>query len=128
MKVRIKGDISGSRNGVPWPKRGEVIDLPDDEATGLCRSGLAVPVTEVQDDVEEAVPAADAETRGGLTKETASGLTTDAPSGDPQAADGPQQTTETAPETKQASEDTKPAAAKKTAAKRTPAKPQTESK
>lgn len=44
MKVQIRGDISGTRNGVVWPKRGSVVDLPDDEAENLIIAGLAVEV------------------------------------------------------------------------------------
>lgn len=43
MKVRLKGDISGSRDGVAWPQRGGVIDLPEDEALSLLNSGMAEP-------------------------------------------------------------------------------------
>lgn len=45
MKVRMKVQISGQRNGVEWPTRGSVIDLPDDEAAGYCAAGMAEPVT-----------------------------------------------------------------------------------
>ena len=101
MKIRIQGDISGSRDGVPWPKRGETMELPDDEGASLCASGLAVPVKSTDGDVEKAVPADESEERAsGLTKETAEALTGDAA---------------------QKQEHAQPA--KKTAAKRTAAKP-----
>jgi hypothetical protein len=101
VKVQIKGDISGSRDGVPWPKRGETMELPDDEGAALCASGLAVPAAETDDEVETAVPADDSEERAdGLTKETAEALTGDAA---------------------QPAKPVQPA--KKTAAKRTAAKP-----
>lgn len=101
MKVRIQGDISGSRDGVPWPKRGETMELPDDEGASLCASGLAVPVKSTDGDVEKAVPADDSDERAaGLTKETAGAVTGDAP---------------------QKQESAQPA--KKTAAKRAAAKP-----
>lgn len=105
MKVRMKGDVSGSRNGVPWPPRGGTVDLPDGEAADLCRIGLAEPVAEGDADVEKAVPGdGDVEKReAGLTKETAGAVTPGA------------------------SEEKEPPA-KKTAAKRAPAKPQTETK
>lgn len=35
MEIRLTTDISGLRDGVPWPKRGDTIDLPDDEAVEL---------------------------------------------------------------------------------------------
>nr|MDT0658031.1 hypothetical protein [Micromonospora sp. DSM 115978] len=71
MRVRMKGQISGSRNGVPWPPKGGVIDLPDDEAAQLCDAGMATPVT--GDEVETATaPTGDVETRetSGLTTKT----------------------------------------------------------
>ncbi|MGH3679092.1 MAG: hypothetical protein ACRDT2_02015 [Natronosporangium sp.] len=61
MKVRMKGVISGTRNGVPWPGPGSLVDLPDSEAAQLCDQGMAVPVA--QDRVEKAV-APPAEERG----------------------------------------------------------------
>lgn len=59
MRVRMKVDVSGDRNGQPWPRRGGEIDLPDGEATSLCAAGLAVPVTDTNSDVEKAVPSDD---------------------------------------------------------------------
>lgn len=53
MKVKLKTQISGTRNGEDWPARGEVISLPDAEAASLCASGLAEPVTD--DKVEKAI-------------------------------------------------------------------------
>jgi len=41
MKIRMKVDISGTRNGEPWPARGEIIDLPTDEAQSLIDSDMA---------------------------------------------------------------------------------------
>jgi hypothetical protein len=41
MQVRMLQPISGTRNDQPWPAPGEVIDLPDDEASDLVRSGVA---------------------------------------------------------------------------------------
>lgn len=61
MKVRMKGDITGTRNGEPWPPVGGEIDLPDEEAANLCAAGMAVPVKE--DKVETATPPAEEETR-----------------------------------------------------------------
>lgn len=45
MKIRMKLTVSGSRDGQAWPPRGEVADLPDDEAAQLCARGIAEPVT-----------------------------------------------------------------------------------
>lgn len=55
MRVRIKSDVTGSRDGVPWPSPGEEIDLPDGEAASLCQTGAAVPVSGRGADIETAV-------------------------------------------------------------------------
>ncbi|WP_262059672.1 hypothetical protein [Streptomyces sp. STR69] len=142
MKVRITGDISGSRNGVPWPKRGETIELPDDEGAQLCASGLASPVKDSEKDVEKAVPDdSGIESRSGLTKETAGavapGAESEGPTGDatpePEAAGGDEPSADgeatEGDESAEVSETKAPApAAKRTAAKRASAKPQGESK
>lgn len=41
MKVTMRASISGTRNGERWPRQGEAIDLPQDEAEHLCAAGLA---------------------------------------------------------------------------------------
>jgi hypothetical protein len=41
MRVRMKVTISGTRDGQPWPERGQSVDLPDSEAEQLVASGLA---------------------------------------------------------------------------------------
>ncbi len=63
MKVRLKGDISGSRNGVAWPPRGEVVDLPDDEALVLLNNGMAEPATDAATPPVETATAPVAEKR-----------------------------------------------------------------
>lgn len=89
MRVRMKGDISGSRNGVDWPRRGGYIDLPDDEARALIANKMAeavespTPVEEppappveaaaVEDDAEKAVKKTQPRKRTGMTK-SSSGL------------------------------------------------------
>jgi hypothetical protein len=105
----MKVDVSGSRDGQPWPKRGEIFDVSDAEGEGLCSSGLAVPAAGSDGDVEKAVPEDDAEKRA-LTTETAPAVTPGAEA------------------TEQPAAEKKPTPAKKTAAKRTQAKPETESK
>jgi hypothetical protein len=67
MKVRMTIDVSGTRNGQPWPPRGTVIDLPDDEALHYCEQSQAVPVVDMN--VEKAVLPDDVETRA-LTTST----------------------------------------------------------
>lgn len=63
MKVRLKVQLSGTRDGVAWPAVGSVVDLPEDEARDMLTSGVASavnssdapePVVTVPDDVEEA--------------------------------------------------------------------------
>jgi hypothetical protein len=44
MLVRMLERILGTRNGVAWPPRGGVIDLPDSEALALFAHGYAQPV------------------------------------------------------------------------------------
>ena len=46
MKVRMKTQITGTRNGVRWPAAGGEVDLPAGEAADLCAQGLAEPVVE----------------------------------------------------------------------------------
>lgn len=47
MRIRILGDISGTRNGKEWPRRGAVVDIPDAEGEALCGSGMAERVPEL---------------------------------------------------------------------------------
>jgi hypothetical protein len=59
--VRLTTDISGTRDGQPWPGKGETVDVPDDEAAQLVDAGLAED-PDAHPPVETAVPADDAET------------------------------------------------------------------
>jgi hypothetical protein len=52
MRIKLLAEITGTRNGEPWPKRGEEIDLPDDEAATMVSVGMA----ERADGGETAVP------------------------------------------------------------------------
>lgn len=69
MKVRLKIDVSGTRNGAPWPARGEIVELPDQEAADMCANGQADPVAEKASDKAEKAVAPEAEQRSGLTTE-----------------------------------------------------------
>lgn len=73
MKIRMMTDVSGSRNGVEWPRRGGTVDVPKEEAMQMCRAGMAVPVDGSTDDVETATVADDSDKRG-LTTENSGGL------------------------------------------------------
>jgi len=66
VKVTLKVDVSGSRDGQPWPRRGSLVDLPDQEAADLCAAGLAEPVAS-RPKAEKAV-APDAEQRAASAK------------------------------------------------------------
>lgn len=41
MKIKLRVQISGTRNGQVWPVVGTIVDLPDDEAVQLVRNGTA---------------------------------------------------------------------------------------
>lgn len=49
MRVRMKAALSGTHDGVDWPAKGGVADLPDVDAQHLVAAGLA----EVDHPVEE---------------------------------------------------------------------------
>lgn len=46
MKIRMLVEMAGSRNGEPWPKRGEIAELPTAEAAHYVASGIAEQVPE----------------------------------------------------------------------------------
>lgn len=46
MKVRVLQQVQGTRNGVEWPPRGALWDLPDDEAHAYANAGLVEVVEE----------------------------------------------------------------------------------
>jgi hypothetical protein len=46
VRVVLKVDITGLRDGVEWPARGQVVDLPDAEAVDLLNAGLARSVSD----------------------------------------------------------------------------------
>ncbi|MET9086160.1 hypothetical protein ABZX77_30515 [Streptomyces sp. NPDC004237] len=126
MRVRMKADVSGSRNGVAWPPRGALMDVPDDEGAQLCAAGIAVPAAEADADVEKAVVQDDAEPRSALTKETAGGLVPGGDAGDSAGDDAPEPTP--AEDDASAPAAKKAAPAKRTAAKKTAASPAADSK
>lgn len=43
----MKVDVSGFRDGSPWPGKGGEIVVPDVEGAELCAQGMAEPVAEV---------------------------------------------------------------------------------
>jgi len=42
MRVKLVGDMSGLRDGEPWPGPGEIVDVTDDEGTQMLINGMAV--------------------------------------------------------------------------------------
>lgn len=56
MRVKMKVQITGTRNGVAWPAPGGEVDLPDREGAKLCDAGLATPVDTSKEDVEKRAP------------------------------------------------------------------------
>lgn len=114
MRIRMKADVSGSRNGQPWPGRGQTLEVSDAEGADLCAAGIAAPVAaDEDDDVETATaPDDDVEKRTALTTQTAPAVTPGV------ANEGVKQAAPRRPPAKKTT-------AKKAAA---PAKPQTDSK
>jgi hypothetical protein len=62
MLIRLRAEITGTRNGQPWPAKGSLVELPDDEAAALCKARLADPVASDRPP-ERAVPPTTAERR-----------------------------------------------------------------
>lgn len=60
MKIRMTVEMSGTRNGQPWPGRGTVAELPTAEAAHLCASGVAEPVAEPETVETATAPPAEA--------------------------------------------------------------------
>lgn len=56
MRVAMKGQISGTRDGVDWPAPGVEIELPDDEAVALLNLGMAEPAGETPVETADATP------------------------------------------------------------------------
>jgi hypothetical protein len=55
VRVRLIGQMSGTRDGVDWPPRGSVIELPDDEARALIGGRMAVEMAADPPPVERTV-------------------------------------------------------------------------
>ncbi|WDO09955.1 hypothetical protein ME763_32210 [Streptomyces murinus] len=100
MKIRMKTDVSGSRDGQPWPRRGSTLEVPDAEGADLCKAGIAEPVAKKDAEaVEKATPPDDAEQR--------------------QAADDDQQPQQQGPVTTESAPAVAKTTARKSAAKKT---------
>ncbi|TFE42499.1 hypothetical protein E3E14_25280 [Streptomyces sp. ICN441] len=46
MRIRMLADMTGLRDGQPWPKKGEETDLPTATAAHLVAAGVAEEVPE----------------------------------------------------------------------------------
>jgi hypothetical protein len=55
MKVKMLVSISGTRDGAKWPEHGEIVDLPDAEASEYVAQGIAQPSADDVTHVFEAV-------------------------------------------------------------------------
>jgi hypothetical protein len=64
MRIRMIADISGTRNGAPWPPYGQFAELPDQEARELCDLELAEPANGEDEPVTR-------DSASALTRETA---------------------------------------------------------
>ena len=64
MKIRMLDRIEGTRNGVRWPDRGTVLDLPVGEASDLLAIGIAEKVSEPEVVKPQKATARKAEKRG----------------------------------------------------------------
>lgn len=56
MRVVMRVNITGYRDGVPWPEVGGLVDVPDHEAEGLVANGYAEPAASVPEPVAAPVP------------------------------------------------------------------------
>jgi hypothetical protein len=56
MKIKMKIQITGTRDGVSWPAPGGEVELPDREAAKLVDAGFAVAVVTKGDDIEKRGP------------------------------------------------------------------------
>lgn len=57
------GQVSGTRDGAPWPGVGHEIELPADEASQLVRAYMAIPVVDPERAAMAVAPVADVEVR-----------------------------------------------------------------
>lgn len=65
MRIRMKVNLSGTRNGEDWPRAGEITDIPTGEAQHLVASGIAEDATGPAPKVETAAAPDTAEKRTG---------------------------------------------------------------
>jgi hypothetical protein len=54
MKIRMLADMSGTKDGKEWPKRGEVADFDAEEAAELIASGIAAKAGDKEAEAEVA--------------------------------------------------------------------------
>ena len=66
MKIRMKVQMSGTRNGELWPAVGEIVELSDAEGAKYCANGTAEPVA-ARAKAETATAPEPEERKSGLT-------------------------------------------------------------
>jgi hypothetical protein len=49
VKIRMLVEMPGTRNGEPWPAKGEVAELPTAEAAHLCSCEVAEPAEDAEE-------------------------------------------------------------------------------
>lgn len=57
MKITMVAEITGLRDGKPWPARGESITVPDDEAEVMIANNLAKKYEKADESVAAEAPA-----------------------------------------------------------------------
>ena len=50
MKVRLRVNLTGTRNGEAWPPKGAEMELPEAEAQDMIRGGMAEAITDFHED------------------------------------------------------------------------------
>ncbi|MCO5986568.1 hypothetical protein NE235_10685 [Actinoallomurus spadix] len=56
MRVKMRHQISGTRDGQDWPAPGEEIDLPEDEAVSVLNSGMAEAIEDADEPEKATAP------------------------------------------------------------------------
>lgn len=63
MRVRLLVSLSGTRNGVEWPTKGNTIDLPEQEARDMIHAQQAIPDADFRHAETAVAPSLPVETR-----------------------------------------------------------------
>lgn len=57
MRIKMKQEITGMRDGVSWPAIGGTLVVPDAEGALLCSQGIAEPVADAPNAEKRTAPA-----------------------------------------------------------------------